>query len=324
MPRRLLVAIALATAAAPAQQQDGNAWHLRRRPLTTLGSYTQPLADTLAAMGKDVDHVPRKLRHHVSASWLALAFSGQGSGMRSGRHKAHIKRMITSLTPKLAEWKDHPTKRPKREEILLVTLAMTRIQSQSDYTLLVRFVGWSLDLWLPDAVAAENPAWSKDERILLVVLAESLRHTRFRAQQKRVLELATEAVARIPAGKDRLNDGLRHYLELVQGKKHPPELTVAKCWPGDELKDPMHTWFGAFALRDLPPSIRASQRDRTRQLIALRGKDHMFPASGGYTRTITTAMMTSAIGMTAIHDSPATEADRLVRPKNNDWDAPIK
>lgn len=336
MLRLSLFATALLTVTASDIRAQGAESHALPISVTTLGTYLPQLEDTLSVFAQNATDAPAEDRTIAGTAWQVLAFSGAGSSMRSGRHKRPLKALTIWLARQQTSFRHNPnTPRPSRVDSILMSLAFARIGSESNFSLLNRYMQWSMEMWLPGlctprlhkpgAGKKDAPPLTSDETLLLALLAQTLKDTKFRAEQQQVLALATGAVAATPTDKDRRADGVRHYLEVVAGTQHPPQRTAARCWPGDELADPLHTWFGAFALRLLPPAIRASHRDRTTQLLDKRHKDHLWPASGGRNRLTTSAMLVAAIGMTASEETPPkSKPDATPKQKGDPWNGPIR
>lgn len=307
MLRFHLLAAALLAAAAPGALAQGKNWHAFPIRLTTLGTYVPELESTLAVMTKHVTDTADEDRTIANVAWQALAFSGMGSSMRGGRHKRPLKTLIRWLARQQTSFHDQPdSPRPSRIDSILLSLTFARNRLESDYKVLIRFIGWSLEMWLADAGKNNTPPFSSDEAVLLALLAQSLGETQFKEEHQQVLALAKRASETIPFGKTRRSDAVRHCVEGATGKSHQPELKAATCWPGNELADPLHTWLAAFSLRSLPADVRAPLQDRCKQLIEKRAKDHLWPAAGNFDRLTTSVILVAAIGMTAGAQSPPT------------------
>ncbi|MGK0202334.1 MAG: hypothetical protein ACI9S9_001401 [Planctomycetota bacterium] len=266
MLRLSLFSVALLTATAPDICAQAVASHAILISVTPLGTYVPELEGTLAVLGKHATDTPDEDRLIASTAWQALAFAGAGSSMRNGRHKRPLRTLMVWLTRQQRAFHLAPDKpHPSRADSILMSLTFARIGSESDHSLVKRFIPWSLDMWLTAASQKDAPPLTSDEIVLLALLAQSLKVTEYRREQQQILAMAKQALAERTTGKDGRLDGVRHFVERVSGRPFPPEQTAAKCWPDNELADPLHTWFGAFTLRLLPPAIRASHRDRTKR-----------------------------------------------------------
>jgi hypothetical protein len=326
MLRFHLLAAAVLAAAAPGALAQGKNWHAFPIQLTTLGSYVPELESTLVVMTKHVTDTANEDRTIANVAWQALAFSGMGSGMRGGRHKKPLKTLVRWLARQQTSFHEQPdSPRPSRTDSILLSLTFARSRIENDYKVLIRYIRWSLEMWLADAGKNNTPPFSGDETVLLALLAQALGETQFKDEHQQVLALATRASEATPFGKTRRADAVHYCVARAAGKSHQPELKAATCWPGNELADPLHTWLAAFSLRSLPPAVRAPLQDRCKQLIDKREKDHLWPAAGNFDRLTTSAMLVAAIGMTASNTSPPRAAPAQEKLQKSDpWNGPIK
>jgi hypothetical protein len=317
------IATLLATTAAGAQK--GHNWHKPTARLVTLGNYVPELhstALTLAAVVVDTQPFDRTV---ADTAWQALAFAGMGSGMRSGYQKREFKTLIIWLCREQDALTKAPDAQfPNRLHRLLMALVFTRAGLDANHKILSGVIEEGLKTAMPRFEEKGATPPTTEETVLLAMLAQSLKGSEFARQQKQFLDLAKRGAAIAPRTKTRLHAAARHYVELVAGTPHPPELTIANCWPDEPLANPLHAWLGAFAVRLLPASVRKAHWQRVAPLIEQRPATGLWPGVGKRDSLRTSAMMLAVVGMCA-PKAPLPKAIADQRPKSGDpWQGPIR
>jgi len=311
---RALLALLLPVAIAAAQDPDAKVRHPDNR-LYTLGHDVKALAGTLDAIETSVNDMPNRYRKLELAAWRALALDANGANMRYGPRKAAFKRLVAWL--RMGTLPDHNPKTldedTPRELHLLAVFVVARAQIESNYKLLLKSVegGW-VDVRRKFLTEGAAPVTVR-EAALLVMFAHTVQRSKWPRFQTEATKLASEAIEKIPRGRDKLADAVRHQLERRAGTDHPAALTLATCWPGDVVRDPLHAFFAAFVTRMLPPKARAQQWQVVEPWISVRAKDGIWDVPGDQDRDITAAMVLATIGM--CHEpegfEPSTHKDEL-------------
>lgn len=236
-----------------------------------------------------------------TAAWMIEAMLANGSTMRVGPHKNPVKLLTVYLRnaqKPSGEYviDDEPC---SRTEQLLATCAMADNARLSKYSLLRRNVQRGARAAL-HAFAGEDAApASVHEHVLLLVLADRLDALGGMEQQAgECRELARAAAAAFEVGADRRTDAALHLASILQGEDHPPELTIARAWPADLHADPLHSWYGAFALRGTSPAVRRTQAGalaKLREVRVAEGRDSGSWPAGGELDALTTTAMLAAV-----------------------------
>jgi len=271
------------------------------------------VAPTLAALAKMRDTAEAD-RAVASTAWTVLALLANGSTMRTGPHKEPIRVLVLGLRTAQDE-----TGRFVRLGVpcvrgdqFVAALAMNETYVASNYTLLkplsVRGIG-ALDAAMFGPAA--TPA-TVEEFVCSVLLARSAAIARSDTGTTGLSDkILRHARSTMVAGKVRRTDAALHLDDLLQGSKHPLELTVARTWPANLTADPLHTLIGALALTmsnmeakalaaqgftvpDMEAKALAAQWKTLDQLVAARetaGKHAgTWAPAGGFDRIATTAM----------------------------------
>lgn len=353
MPTPPILSAALLCMTAFALPAQNVQWHQISRKLTTLGPAVPELASTLNALlykplgmrgpldGEGPQHgeeptggtqIPGPAPAHTlrSAAWYLLALSSCGSGLRYGKHKHEFKTLVKWLR----DQQEHPGTRvgfywaPEtarlRVDNTLANFAMLRACIESDYKLLYKYVDRGL-IVLKEQFEQEGAAPANCEEVLLLaMLAESTRDTRWQDQRTTFLDLAKHGVPFLTPNKNRLHGGVRHYIELLDGKQHPYELTAALCWPGNLEANPLHAWLGAFTMQLLPKTDKQSHWPRVATLLRKRQPDHLWYQAGAANRRTRSAMLAAVLGM-SIAPKPAKPKLEAIPKKGGDaWRTPIR
>lgn len=303
------LALLLLAPFATAQNEQWNAVTIRPG---TLGHEVPELrGKTLPALAAHVEAHRNEDRTARELAWLSLACSGLGSNLRHGGLKAPLKDVIRRLRDRqrshdtLADQDGDDALRNK--DHLLATVALAVAWRDASFKLIQKYASQATERVLNDYEAAEQIA--DDEVALLAVLGNALDTTTFAALAKRVRALAERHAEKLPKERSRRAEAACHLVDKLGGEPFVAELTIAKCWPGDLAKDPMHTWIAAFASRDLSFEQKQALWPRMERLIAQRGDDGLWPAADGFDRITTTATLAAALGM--VHPTPpkAPQAD---------------
>ncbi|MCK5940847.1 MAG: hypothetical protein KAI24_02660 [Planctomycetes bacterium] len=265
----------------------------------SLGNRVVAIERTLLQLGAHVRATPAAQRDVADTAWLALCFSANGANMRMGHHKHPLRERIAWLRRGLDERSEPHVvgEATPREAHLLALLAVARTHVESDYKLLQRAVqgGWR-DV-RAKFTAPSAPPPTADEAALLVMFAETAQHTKWPGFGPEALDLARGAVAAIPRGRDKLADAVRHQLERLAGTPHPPDLTLAMCWPGDVVQAPKHAFFAAFVTRSLPPTFRRQQWAAIERVIANRADDGFWDVPDQLDRCTGAAIVAAVLGI---------------------------
>jgi len=259
---------------------------------------------TVPALAAHVEAHRKEDRTARELAWLTLACSGLGSNLRHGALKASEKDVIRRLRDRL---RSHDTLADqdgddalRHKDHLLATVALAVAWRDSRYKLIEKHTQQAIERVLNDYEAAEQIA--DDEVALLAVLGKALDTPTFDELGERVRAIATRCADQLPKERSRRAEAVCHLVRKLGGEAFVAELTIAKCWPGDLAKDPMHTWIAAFASRDLSFEQKQALWPRMERLIAQRGDDGLWPAADGFDRITTTAALAAALGM--VHPTP--------------------
>jgi hypothetical protein len=141
---------------------------------------------------------------------------------------------------------------------------------------------------------AARPA-TVEEFVAAMLLARSATVAERAPDEIGQIEVARSAArARMVPGKVRCADAALHLDELLQGRRHPPELTVALACPANLVADPLHTMVGALAVARTDEKTRAAWFATLTALVAARETkgEHAgtWAPAGGFDRITTTAM----------------------------------
>ena len=234
-----------------------------------------------------------------------LALLAQGSTLREGASRVDVREHTRWLIEQqyVTGFAVGAESCPRNEQ-LLGALAITEVCEVSEYRPYRREAALGIataSLMMRDKVRPAND----EEFVLAMLLARSIA-----ASRSDVLAITQADTARIAArshmvaGKVRRIDAALHVDDLLQGKQHPPELTIAMAWPANPAADPLHTLIGALAVSKLPlpEKQRAAQFGRLAALVAARETEGehagTWAPAGGFDRLTTTAMhaITLALG----------------------------
>lgn len=239
------------------------------------------------------------------ASWLAQAFMASGSTLRTGPYRDQLKTIVVWLRSMQAESGQFVVggKACSRAEQLLAACALTECTAISKYTLMVPLCRKAAAAACADLEAAEAAPVTAEEFVLLALLADQL--PRMNASSNdladRCRELANQARTKLRGGKERRADAALHLGAMLQETQFPPELTIAKTSPANPTADPLHTWYGALALRRTDPKTWQTETANLSKLIAVRTTDGddagSWPAAAGFDQVTTTAMLATVIAL---------------------------
>lgn len=292
-----LAALLLAFAAA-AQAPDAKV----RAPdlrLYTLGQEVKELATTLDAVEKSANETPDRDRKLELVAWRALALDANGANMRYGPRKTTLKRLVSWL--RMSMQPGHHLRTvdadTPRELHLLAVFVVARAQTEANYRLLQRALeqGW-VDVRAKFHSEGAAPVTAR-EAALLVMFAHTMQLSQRRQFQEQALQFASDGIAAIPEGRDKLADAVRHQLDRIRGEKHPEDLTLALSWPGDIVREPFQAAFAAFVTRTLTPEAHAQKWQEIEPWISIRSTDGMWDAPAKQDRDVTTAMVLATLGM---------------------------
>lgn len=135
------------------------------------------------------------------------------------------------------------------------------------------------------------------EAALLVMFAHTMQLIHRLQFQEQALQLASDGIAAIPEGRDKLADAVRHQLDRIRGDEQPDNLTRALSWPGDIVREPFQAAFAAFVTRTLTPVARAQKWQEIEPWISIRATDGMWDVPAKQDRDVTTAMVLATLGM---------------------------
>jgi len=249
------------------------------------------------------------------ASWLAQAFMASGSTMRSGPYRDQLKSIATWLRGVQSESGQFVVggKACSRAEQLLATSALTECATISQYTLLARVCSGAAEAVRGDLEAAEATSVTAEEFVLLALLAEQLPRMNRSANDlaDRCRAVANQARTKLRAGKERRADAALHLGAMLLETQFPPELTVAKTSPANPTADPLHTWYGALALRRTDPKTWQAETANLIKLLAVRTTDGedagSWPAAAGFDQVTTTAILATVIALANRDPFPASD-----------------
>jgi hypothetical protein len=249
------------------------------------------------------------------ASWLAQAFMASGSTLRAGPYRDQLKTIAVWLRGIQYESGQFMVggKPCSRAEQLLATGALTECSAISQYTLLVPVCRKAAETVCGDLEAAEAAPVTAKEFVLLALLAEQLPRINRGSQDlaDRCRELANQARTRLRAGKERRADAALHLGAMLLETQFPPELIVAKTSPANPTADPLHTWYGALALRRTDPKTWQAETANLSKLIAVRTTDGddagSWPAAAGFDQVTTTAILATVIALANRDPFPASD-----------------
>lgn len=291
----LLFAAVLGLAAAPplaAQWQEAKP----AEPLPPARFDAEPALIALAQANATADAD----RRVGPTAWTLLALLADGSTMRTGPHKDPIRRLAAWLKSVQDEsGRFTAPAASSRTDQLVATLAVAEAGTLSNYTLLKPIATrgtLGIESLMLGAVA--QPPTPEDFIASILVARGAPSRSDGATSQERCDKVLAHARAAMVLGPVRRTDAALHLDELLQGKVHPPELTVARCWPGNPLADPLHTLVGTLAVirTGMHQQARTAHFDTLAPLVAARategGQAGTWEPAAGFDRTATTAMHT--------------------------------
>ncbi len=240
----------------------------------------------------------------ATMAWIGLAVMADGSTMRVGPHKETLKLTVVALR----ERQDDAGRLAidgavaSRMEHLLGALLLLRAAECSTYRLLVPNATRALAA-AETAMRDPKVRPTAEEVALFAMLAHEVAEAKFvpRDAAPALREAAHTALTTLPAGKSRRGDAARHLASLALGDAHPPELTIAVCWPANLHADPLHTWLAATALRFTDAHTRDTQFAQLKNLAALRIAEGpstgSWPEVPGVDAATSTALFAAALAM---------------------------
>lgn len=253
---------------------------------------------TLAALTQLVRDTPSEQRSVAQSAWVVLALLANGSTLRAGTLRTELQEHAGWLARHQRAFGFEVRGAPcSRGEHWLGALAITEACEISSYHI---YWNASKDGITSAAAtmignAARQP--TDDEFVVAILLARSAVVAQREPEVIDKIDAARIAArTRMVAGKSRRTDAALHLDELLQRKRHPPELTIALTWPANLTADPLHTLIGALAVpvSPMPEKQRTAQFETLAALVAARETkgehaDTWAPAAG-FDRAATTAM----------------------------------
>jgi len=252
---------------------------------------------TLAALTKATRNTPLQQRTVATSAWFVLALLANGSTLRAGASRADVQEHTKWLiAQQYVTGFAVGTELCPRSEQLLGALAITEVCEVSA----CRAFAHDARLGITNAALTMRgkvrPA-NDEEFVLAMLLARSAAAaTRDPVTFAPINAARITARSHLVAGKVRRTDAALHLDDLLQGKQHPPELTIAVTWPANPTADPLHTLIGVLAVSmlPLPEKQRDAQFGRLSVLVAARETDGehagTWAPAGGFDRCATTAM----------------------------------
>lgn len=298
---------------------------LAQDPAQMLGFRVAELDATMPALRVDVaDDTARP----APIAWAMLALAANGNTLRTGPQRDLLKQLTMDLRALRTPESTLRTSALEhaREETLLATFALAQVCVSSQYRLLLQDV--RVTAAATHRMFTEDGAQPASAReIALLAMASTCMGETFAAAGDDLLRVAIDAIDKLPTGRDRFVDAVRHLVSLARGEQFPADLTVALCAPAELEADPLHTAVAAFVMRRTPLVQRARQHERLRGLLARRRPDGLWPAADGEpedARLVRSAMLAAAIGMTAPFVDSELDGGDPPRNFGDPWREPIK
>ena len=251
---------------------------------------------TLAALTKATRDTPPEQRTVASSAWVVLALLANGSTLREGPSRAEVREHTKWLIEQqYVTGFAVGTELCPRNEQLLGALAITEaceVSASRAYAHDARLGITNAALTMRGKVRPAND----EEFVLAMLLARRTAAMRDPWISAPIHAARNAARSHLVGSTVRRTDAALHLDDLLQGKQHPPELTIAKAWPANPTTDPLHTLIGALAvsLLPLPEKQRDAQVGRLSVLVAARETDGQhagtWAPAGGFDRCATTAM----------------------------------
>lgn len=234
----------------------------------------------------------------AAASWMMLAYGATGSSLRVGRYKTPLRYATRWLRAQQAEdgWFTPKGQPCTRFEQLVAAFAMAETCAISQYKLLKSTSRKAVSAAIAAFESEDSEQATAQEVAMLVMLADVIAIVdgeETLAQRCRIL--AKAARRNVPVGRDRRSDSALHLAAMLLGEEFPAALTVARAWPTNAARDPVHTWFGLQALR------RTDSKTLERELPALQhlaasqrtkgAEKGSWPATAGLDEVVVTGVL---------------------------------
>ncbi|HEX6813841.1 MAG TPA: hypothetical protein VF384_19625 [Planctomycetota bacterium] len=263
------------------------------------------VAPALAALLEARHDTPDAERSVGDTAWIVLALVANGWTLRSADTLGGDMKALMAwldLRQDKAGYFNRRGVRCARGEQLLATLAVTEAWAAS-----VEYEPCEANTTLGIAATHEvmrsrtAPAATVDEFVGSILLARSTALSHRPVPIAQAAEILAGSRSGMTIGKVRRTDAALHLDELLQGVKHPADLTVARTWPANLLADPLHTMVAALAVSRADAKTQPAPFAMLEALVSARETEGehagTWAPAGGYGRIATTAMHTITLAL---------------------------
>lgn len=238
----------------------------------------------------------------AGTSFCLIAFLAEGSNLRDGPSRKEVSSLLAWLWARQQEDGTFAVAgaRATQTDQLLAALALVHGYGLSTFAPWKRTARQACHAVVLAFAAPDAPATAEEAALLALVTDAARTFLGEGELTRRLHECTTTALEPLHYGASRRGDAALHLAQLLLGEPLPADLTIARVWPADLARDPLHSWFALCALHHHEGLLR-TQEAAYERLLAARvtagPQAGTWSPAADHDRATTTAILAACLGI---------------------------